>query len=132
MDPQRQQAPSTMRGSVEAVSDGWDFYAGARAAEWVDLFDRGREEEIDALGFEEGAVGVEGAGIAGEVLVGAELSGIDEDGCGDDVALFFGGTDEREMALMEGSHGGDEAEGCIWADGCACLSAGVSHLLDCS
>ena len=70
----------------------------------------GREEEVDAGGFELAAVLVEGAGVGGEVFVGAELGGVDEDGGGDDVALRAGGGDEREMAGVERAHGGDEAE----------------------
>ena len=75
----------------------------------VHLFCGGGEEDVDAGGFEECAVGGEGAGVAGEVFVGAELGGVDEDGGGDDVALR-GGADEGEVAGVQGAHGGDEAE----------------------
>ena len=40
----------------------------------------GDEDGVGAGGLEEGEVGLEGAGVFGEVFVGGELGGIDEDG----------------------------------------------------
>ncbi len=77
----------------------------------IHLFYGWGEEDVDALGFEECAVGGEGSGVAGEVLVGAELGWVDEDGCYDDVALLFCRANEREVAFVQGSHGGHEAQG---------------------
>ena len=49
----------------------------------IELFDRGRKDHVRAFGFGQRAVGLEGARIAGEILVGAELRGVDEDADGD-------------------------------------------------
>ncbi|GAA3051873.1 hypothetical protein GCM10020000_36500 [Streptomyces olivoverticillatus] len=52
-------------------------------------------------------VGVEGARIAVEILAGAELQGVDEDG-DDDLPVgaheLAGGADEGGVALVQGTH----------------------------
>jgi hypothetical protein len=58
-----------------------------------------------------GAVGLEGAGIAGVVLVGSELGGIDEDADGDVAAGGRGGADQGGVAGVERAHGGDQTDG---------------------
>jgi len=79
------------RCAVEAVAEAFNIYK-----KWlrprVEFFYRGGEDYIRALGFGEGAVGVEGARIAGEVLVGPELGGVDEDAHGDTTAGSTGGA----------------------------------------
>ena len=77
----------------------------------IQLFDRGSEDDVGAFGFGERAVGVEGARIAGEVFVGAELGGVDEDADGDESARFARGANQRGMARVQRAHGGDKADG---------------------
>ena len=49
-------------------------------------------------------VGVQGARIAGQVLAGAELAGIDEDRHHDRVALRHGRPHQAQMPFVQGSH----------------------------
>ncbi len=97
-------------GSVEAVACARDGDGGGGSG-GVHLFDGGGEEEVYAFGFEGLYVGVEGAGVFGQVFAGAELERVDEDGGGYDVVFGAGSADEGEVAFVEGSHGWDEAEG---------------------
>jgi len=98
------------RGSVEAGGDGAGVDEG-RIAGRIHGCGGGSEEEVDAGGFQFGAVFVEGARVGGEVFGGTELGGVDEDGDGDGVVLGEGCRDEREMAGVERAHGGNETEG---------------------
>ena len=66
----------------------------------------------------QGAVGVEGAGIAGVVFVGAELRGVDEDADGDVAARGRGGADQRGVAGVQRAHGGHQTDS---------VAAGVSE-----
>ena len=50
--------------------------------------------------------------------MGGELGGIDEDAEDDEVGAVAGGADQRGMSLMQGAHGGDEADApTVTADG---------------
>ena len=86
------------------------------------------EEQIDAFGFEQSAVGLEGSWVFVKILVGTELCGVDEDGSGDDMAGGACRVDEGKMALVQGTHRGDEAYGHLGrASG---LAAGDAHRRD--
>ena len=96
-------------GAAEGAGEG-GFGDGDAGALGIHVWDGGEENEIDAFKFAEGAVGVEGAGIGGEILVGAELGGVDEDGDDHDVGAILRDADEGEVAIVEVAHGGDEAD----------------------
>ena len=104
--------------AVETIADalGLDDRAGAFGIHF-----RGfrSEEEIDVFGFEQSAVGVEGARISREILVRRELRGIDEDGRDDGVAGSPGGADQGKMAGVQRAHGGNQSHA-------ACLGAEFS------
>ncbi len=96
-------------GAVEAILDFFDLNEGGGAV-GIHLGGIRREEQIDVLGFEEAAVGLEGAGVFREVLVGGELGGVDEDGGGNRIAGGFRGADEREVPVVQRAHGGNQAQ----------------------
>ena len=54
---------------------------------------------------------VEVTGVGGEVLAGAELGRVDEDGGSYYVILGSGALDEGHVAPVEVAHGRDQAEG---------------------
>ena len=91
------------------MGEAFDFDESCRAG-GVELFDRGGEDHIRALGLGERTVNFKAAGINGEVLMGAELGGVDEDADGDLAAGGAGGADQRGVAGVESAHGGDEAD----------------------
>ncbi len=99
------------RSAVEAVAEAGDFDKCGIGAVGVELFDRRSEEDIGSLGFGEGAVGRERAGIASVVLIGAELRGVDKEADGDVGAGRAGGAQERSVACVERAHRGHEADG---------------------
>ena len=68
--------------AIETARSGLDLDK-RRRARWIKLFDRGREDHIRAFGLGQRAIGLEGARIAGVILVGSELRGVDEDADGD-------------------------------------------------
>ena len=84
----------------------------------VHLLDRGDEEKVDAQVVAGLSVGIECAWVGLKVFIGAKLGGVDEDADDGAGALSLGGFDEGEMALVEGTHGGHEAD--AFAGG-ACL-----------
>jgi len=84
----------------------------------------GCENQIDAEFFAGGGIGIEGAGVAVAVFVGSELGGIDEDGDDGVVALGAAGADEGEVAIVEGTHGGDQADGFAGGAGAGDVFAG--------
>ena len=59
------------------------------------------------LDFQQVAFGI--ARIRVEVLIGSELSGIDENADEDDIASKAGLSNQAEVALVEIAHGGHEA-----------------------
>lgn len=60
-----------------------------------------------------GHVGVPGDGVGCQVLLDAELGRVHVDAHDDVVVLAGGGADEREVALVQGAHGGHEADGAV-------------------
>ena len=92
--------------AVEAVAEAFDFNKCGRAG-GVAVFDCGGEDDVGAFGFSKDAVGIEGAGVAGEIFVGGELGRVDEDADGDLGAFCGGGADEGCMAGVKRAHGGD-------------------------
>ena len=65
---------------------------------------------VEVRPFEGLAVRFKGAGIFLQIFAGAELLGIDEDRNDDWRTLKFRCVHQRKMALMQGAHGGDQAE----------------------
>jgi hypothetical protein len=55
-------------------------------------------------------VGIKGPGIFFEILAGAELGGIDEDGDDDEVAFSDSDFNQRDMADMKSAHCRHEAD----------------------
>ncbi len=98
-------------GAVEPVAEFAWVDEGAEAAGGVHVGCRWGEEEVDPFGFEQGTVRVEGARVFGEVLGGTKLGGVDEEGGSHEVAGLPGRLDERQVALMQRAHGGDETQG---------------------
>src|ERR1700682_1810950 len=68
------------------------------------------EEGVDPGGLENAAGGLEGPGVAGQVLPGAELEGVDEDAGDHPVARLARGLDKAHMAGVERPHRGHEAD----------------------
>src|ERR1019366_5735743 len=64
-----------------------------------------REENLDAFFFEQPAVAVERARIFCQIFFRAELRWVHEDGNSDRVALRSGRANQRQMALMQSTHG---------------------------
>ena len=77
-----------------------------------------------------GEVPLEGARIAGDVLGIAELQRVDEDGDGDDVALFGGPGDERPVSVVQRAHRRYEADGAAGGAGCVEQVAAAGGGLD--
>ena len=72
---------------------------------WVHLFAFGGEDEVDAARrSQSGDVGVEGARVGPEILVGGKLPRVDEDGDGDGVVVAPRELDEREVAVVQRAH----------------------------
>ena len=99
--------------AAEREADAFFIDPGGEARRVHFLGARG-EDEIDAGFAAEAALAGEGARIAGEVFLGAELRGVHEDADGDGAARageLAGAGEEGEMAGVERTHGGDEDEG---------------------
>ena len=60
---------------------------------------------------QEGQVPGQVPGVAGQVLPGAELGGVDKDAHGGGVVFTFGAADQGQVPLVEIAHGGDKAQG---------------------
>jgi len=69
-----------------------------------------REQVGNTGGLELLAVGRERARVAVEVLAGAELQPIDEDAGDHAIGLLAGLAHQRDMALVQVTHGGDEGD----------------------
>lgn len=80
-------------------------------AVWVvEALSGGGEGDIDPFVLTFTEVFGEGLGVLGEVLGAVELDGVDEDGDDDGAGgadLAAGGAKEFEVAVVEGSHGGN-------------------------
>jgi hypothetical protein len=96
--------------AVEAITEAGDLGKCGAGPVGVELFDRGREEDIGAPGFGERAVGFEGAWIAGVVLVGAELRGVDEEADCDVVTRSARRMNQRRVSCMQRTHGGNQTD----------------------
>ena len=98
------------RGPFVEVGDGAGIDSCVRTGV-VHLLGGGSEDEADTGLFEHTQVTVEISGVGGEVLVGAELGGVDKDGGGYGIILDCGAFDEGHVAAVEEAHSGDETEG---------------------
>ena len=95
--------------TVKTVSEVFDFDK-CGAAGRVHFFDGWGKDDAGTVSLSEGAVSIQGAWVAGEVLAGTELGGVDENADGDVAAGCARGTDERSVAGMERTHGGHESD----------------------
>src|ERR1035437_10203909 len=101
------------RSPVELFAQAFDHDPGAFGIGigfGIDLFDRRREENPDAFFFEQPAVAVERARIFCQIFFRAELRWVHEDGNSDRVALRSGRANQRQMALMQSTHGRHQAQ----------------------
>ena len=96
------------RASVELVAQSLDRYPRGLALR-IHLVDGRREQNIDALFFQQRAVAFEGARILRQIFRRAELRGVHEDGNGHRVALRFRSAHQRQVALMQRAHGRNQA-----------------------
>ena len=76
----------------------------------IDLFDRRREEDLDAFFFQQLAVAIELARIFRQIFGRAKLRWVHEDGNGNRVALRLRSADQRQMAFMQSAHGRHQAK----------------------
>ena len=98
------------RGAFVEIGDGAGVDPGVGAGA-VHLLRGWGEDEADAGLVEHLEVTVEVTGVGCEVLVGAELGGVDENGGGYGVVLGGCTFDEGHVAAVEVAHSRDEAEG---------------------
>ena len=97
------------RGAIEHFGHATDRDVGVHAA-GIHLLDRRGEDKVGPGSSGERVVGVECARVGRQVLMGAELQGVDEDGDGDDVALRGGSANKRGVAFVKGTHRGNEPD----------------------
>jgi len=119
------------RQPVEPVPDACDFDEGAGCAGGIYLFHGWGEEKIDTLILKQSTILRKGSRVACEVLAGPKLSWIDKDRRDDDIALFFGRANERQMTFMQSAHGGYEPKRAGAPCSCACLDACFGACLPC-
>src|ERR1700722_17049783 len=76
----------------------------------VHFFGGGGEKKVDAELLEGVAVGFEGEGVLLQIFVGTEMLGFEENREDYRRTLALGFADQREMALVQCTHGGDKAK----------------------
>ena len=108
----RQPGPATPAPGKLALPELLDLDPGLKAGR-VELVHLGREEDVDAGLLGDSGVALLVARVRGEVFVRPELRRIDEEAGDEKVVLGPGRTEEREMAIVEGAHGGDQADGSV-------------------
>ncbi len=114
--------------ALKALADGAGLDPRAEAF-GVHLGRGGDEEDVDTLSTEGGKVVLHWAGVGVEVTGVTELGGVHVDGSGDGLALGPGAAQESEVALVEGAHGEDGAEGALdAAEGVTGLGDGGADL----
>ena len=72
-----------------------------------------REHQVDALLIQQVQVPFQISGVLGQVFLGCELAGIDEDGYRDRGIVGAGLPDQRQMALVQRSHSGNQTQGAL-------------------
>ena len=77
----------------------------------VDLVRRGCVEKVHPRRAGECGIGGLVPGIGGEILIGAELRGVDEEADDHPVVCLSRGRHERPMALVQGTHGRHQGDG---------------------
>ena len=97
--------------AVQTIAEGWDFDKGGIGAVGIELFDGGAKSTSAPSAAASAQSASNERGIAAEILVGAELRGVDEDADGDVRARGAGGANQRGVAGMQRAHGGNEADG---------------------
>jgi hypothetical protein len=79
-------------------------------ADWIHLVGCRRKDDLDALWFEQRAVGGKRARIARKILAGPELQWIDKYRYNDERGMPARAADEREVAFMQRAHSGYESD----------------------
>ena len=122
------------RRPFEPLAHAVDVHGGRQAAGWaaVHLLAPAGANTSDAPGARgQGHVGVEVAGVGGQVGGVVELQRVDEHRHGHDVALGRGPLDERAVPGVQRAHGGDEAdaapEGALGVEGVGELRGAEVH-----
>src|SRR5689334_12064295 len=102
-----------MAGAELAFEDSAELlglYPGLEARR-IQLLGGRDEEDVDAGFFREGGVAFLVARVRSEIFARPELGRVDEQAGDDDLVFLAGGTEEREMALVKGTHRRHETEG---------------------
>ena len=97
-------------GAVEWAGQPADLDARIEAL-GIDLLDRRREQDVDALALGQPGVVLFVARVRVEVFGRAELCRVDEQRHDDGCALLACGAHQRQMALVEPAHRGHQADG---------------------
>ena len=100
---------SGTRFAAELVAEAFDGDVGD-GARGIHFGGRWREENVDGFFFKQLNITVEGAGIFCEILGGAELQRVYENGSGDGIAFRFCSAHQREMPVVQRAHGRDQSQ----------------------
>jgi len=126
------------RAALEQAADRTGGDAGLHGPGRVHLVDRGGEHRVDAEPGEGGAVGLEVAGVAVEILVGAKLLWVDEDRHDDAVGPPPGFVHQRHVPVVKRAHGRHKRHRLAGLAECAqrfrklCLAIDGLHLFTCT
>ena len=96
--------------AIELIAESLDMHHGGGSG-GIHLIGGGSEDNLHAFGFQPGAVGFQSAGVSIEILTGAELQWIDKYRYNDQAGRGARPAHQREVALMQCSHGGNKADG---------------------
>ena len=91
------------KAATERLGRCADPDAGLVAAR-VHALGRRREHDVGAGRVELGDVGLEIARVSGEIFVGPELRGVDEDGGGDEAGAALGLAHQRQVSVVQRAH----------------------------
>ena len=95
------------RAAAKFVAQAFDRDVGD-GARGIHFFHAGSKNQVHAVLLQQFAIAIKVARILGQVFVGAELERIDEDRNHDQIALRLGRAHQRQMALVQRSHGGHQ------------------------
>ena len=97
----------------------------------VHFFHRWGEQQV-AAGIQQALlIGFQGARVAGEVFVDAELQRIDEDAGHHEVDALTGFFHQGGVAVMQVAHGWDETNALAFATGAGHCGAQLAHRSNC-
>ena len=98
------------RCSIQPLTQARNFDKGAGAC-GIHLFCRRSKHQINTRSLEYLGNPLQASGIGGEVFFGAKLGGVYEDGNRHRIAACLRGAHQREMALVQRSHGRHQPQG---------------------